>query len=528
MPDRKAQWAVPAGILFAGILLGGAGGALLRATPPAAALPAEAMTRTPWVEEVAGDIAFPAGIAWLPGGDALIAERAQGLRILRNGKLGAPIAGLPALYTKGLNGLRDIAVDPEFATNRQVYLLVTEGSEQAFHAAVYRARLETAGLTAVQRIFRSRDAMHGVHSIASRLALLADGTLLIGISASVDENRQLAQDLRSHIGKILRIARDGSIPADNPFRGRADALPEIWSYGHRVPLGLFQDPRSREVWEAESGPRGGDELNRLEAGGNYGWAHASWGRGYDGGLIAPVPTAPGMIDPVLQWTPSVTPSGLTRIDGKHYPQWRGDFIVGHLTTRQIERVRFDQGRAVLQERLLIALDERIREVKTGPDGYVYLLTDHARGRLLRLRVDAPPPGVTPATRLAAPAAAPLPAPPAFDPRAAAAAFADRCAACHRIGSAQPGGNIGPDLAGVFGRRMATRPGFAYSAAMTRMTQRWDAATLARFLADPQGLVPGTAMSIPPVDAAASAQIVELLKREAGAVAANPRHGEPGR
>jgi cytochrome c2 len=355
----------------------------------------------------------------------------------------------------------------------------------------------------VQRIFRSKDDLIGSGSGSSRMILLDDGTLLVGIPEN-DSYKARAQRLDSHIGKLVRIHRDGSVPADNPFVNTPGALPEIYSYGHRVTLGLFQDPDSGQVLVAESGPAGGDEVNLLKAGANYGWARASWGFDYTGALAAPLQSAPGIEDPLLVWTPAVTPAGLIRYLGDAFPLWYGDYFVGHLTARQVERIRIEGNRVVLQERLLADLGERIRDLKVGPDGLIYILTDHQNARLLRLRPGTP--AAEDQNRVArkleeevdlegnieAPDIGP------GDPVRGRQAFLEHCSACHRVGSATAGGSIGPDLAGVFGRNAGSLEGYRFSQAMTDSPQVWNARTLNLFMADPQRYLPGTKMSSPPV------------------------------
>ena len=227
-----------------------------------------------WVEQVADGLAFPSSMVWLPNDDLLVTERMGGLRVLRDGKLDQrPVSGAPQTYQTLYDGLKDIVLDPDYADNQALYLYVSEGTFDQHYAAVYRARYTASGLENVVRIFRSRDALGGYGILVTRMMFLADKTLLIAIA---EDNKQLAQQLDSHKGKILRINRDGSVPLDNPFQSTAGALPEIWSYGHRAPLGLYQEAHGGAIWEIESGPQGGDELNVLRAGGNYGWPRASW------------------------------------------------------------------------------------------------------------------------------------------------------------------------------------------------------------------------------------------------------------
>lgn len=476
-----------------------------------------------WVEQVADNLkSFPSSMVWLPNGDMLIPERQGGLRVMRNGKLDLrPISGTPETYAFGLNGIKDILLDPDFQTNQTIYLSVTEGTYEKNHAAVYRAVYSPTGLSHVERIFRSRDELLGSGSAASRMMFLSDKTLLVGVPEN-DSYKARAQQLTSDIGKIVRLNRDGSIPSDNPFLHTPGVLPEIFSYGHRVALGLYQDYETQEILEAESGPKGGDELNVLKAGKNYGWAKASWGFDYTGGLAAPMQTGPDIQDPILVWTPSVTPSGLMRYRGKAYPLWDGDYFVGHLTTRELERLRIRADRVILQERMLVDLDERIRDVKEGPDGLIYILTDHQSARLFRLRPGRPNADqldhvahkLAEAVDLEGNISAPNIEP--GDPIKGKQAFLEHCSGCHRVANRVAGGEIGPDLAGVYERNAGTLPGYSYSAALANSPQVWNARTLSFFIADPARYVPGTKMSYPPVtDFETRRNIIGFLKQNSG-------------
>lgn len=299
-----------------------------------------------WVEEVATGLKNPASMAWLPDGSLLIAERNGGLRLLRKGVLSSSLTGTPSSFQNWVNGLKEVVLDPDFARNRMLYILMSEGTYEAHHAAVYRARLEGEALAEATRIFRSKDDISGPMQIAGRMIVMRDGTLLIGVT---DDNyhKQYTQLLSSHIGKLVRINPDGTVPVDNPFIGKQDALPEIWSYGHRVPNGLYLDQVTGEVWETEPGPKGGDELNLVQRGRNYGWPITTWGFDYTDGLAGPHQTDPKMEAPVVVWTPSGTPAGLTRYRGSAYPFWNGDYFVGMLSGKWLERLRLMDGRPVL-------------------------------------------------------------------------------------------------------------------------------------------------------------------------------------
>jgi cytochrome c2 len=394
-----------------------------------------------------------------------------------------------------------------------------EGTVEARHAALYRAHYSDSGLGECERIFRASEDRGGLGTVTSRMLFLADKTLLVAVT---EDHKVRAQELGSHFGKILRINRDGSIPGDNPFVNTAGARPEIWSYGHRVPMGLYQDPEKGTIFEVEAGPRGGDEMNVLKAGANYGWAKASWGFDYyNGGAAAPLQTGPGIEDPILVWMPSVTPSGLTRYRGNLYPLWDGDFFLGHLTTKELERLKIESRRVVLQERMLLDLDERIRDVKVGPDDHVYVLTDHADGRLLRLQ-----PGTPRTDQLARVARKIEPTRVSLegeqkelylesgDPKKGRQAFLERCVACHGIGTTLRGGAVGPDLTGVYGHLIGHRADFDYSPNMSGSPIPWSAEALDEFLAGPSAFAPGTKMTAPPVtDPEIRREIIGFLKQQ---------------
>lgn len=469
-----------------------------------------------WVEQLVSGLNYPSDLAWLPDGNILISERQGDLRIVRSGKLDPkPISGMPGSVQALQLGFKDFALDPDFKTNSTLYLLISEGTLAAHHAALYRAILDKDALHDVQRIFRGQEETHSV-PVAERLLFLADKTLLVVLPVSGATHKGPAQELNSQIGKIIRLNRDGTVPADNPFVTTPGALPEIWSLGHRVPTGLYRDATEGLIWEVEAGPRGGDELNILKPGGNYGWPKVSWGFDYTGELIAPAQSGVGIEDPVLVWTPSITPSSIVRYQGKVYPQWQGDYFIGALTGKALLRLRIRDRQVLLQERLLLDLGERIRSVRVGPDQHLYVLTDHQNGRLLRLNPGDPSSAQsTRVTRkLAEPAftdVSPVPGNVTQGKRI----FVESCVACHTVGTLVLGGKVGPDLAGVVGRKAGSQPGFSYSSAMIDSQRTWDVRSLNAFLSSPATFVPGTSMAAAPVaDAEARGHLIEFLKRSA--------------
>jgi aldose sugar dehydrogenase len=355
----------------------------------AALTPAAAQTRLKTdkaevlVETVAGGLDHPWGLAFLPDGRMLVTERPGRLRaVSADGKVSEPLKGVPRVLAQGQGGLLDVALAPDFAASRLVYLSFAEPGEGGASTAVARGRLNDAAtaLEGTEVIFRQQPKVSGGIHFGSRLAFSPDGKLFVtmGDRGKFDP----AQDLSVHIGKIVRLNPDGSVPQDNPFVGRKDARPEIWSYGNRNVQSAAIHPETGALWEVEHGPRGGDELNLAEAGKNYGWPLVSWGRHYDGRDIPDPPTRPDLAGSVHQWTPVIGASGMAFYTGDAFPAWRGTVLIGGLVSQGLVRVSLDGGRFAGEER--IPLGARIRDVRQGPDGNVYVLTDADNGRILRL------------------------------------------------------------------------------------------------------------------------------------------------
>lgn len=326
----------------------------------------------------------PWGLAFLADGRLLVTERPGRLRIVEaDGRLSKPLANVPEVAHRGQGGLLDVALDPDFASNRTIYLSYAEPGEDGTGTAVARAVLGDTGLSDVVVIFRQQPKVGGSNHYGSRLVFAADGTLFVTMGDRF-AYRDQAQNLANHLGKIIRINRDGSAPADNPFVGRADVRPEIWSYGHRNVQGAALDPATGRLWTAEHGARGGDEINRPEAGKNYGWPVITYGVDYSGARIGEGTAKSGMEQPVHYWDPSVAPSGMTFYTGDAFPDWRGDLFVGSLKFGYLVRLDIEDGKIVGEERLIEDLDQRVRDVRQGPDGNLYLLTDEDDGAILRL------------------------------------------------------------------------------------------------------------------------------------------------
>ncbi|MFD2249723.1 glucose/arabinose dehydrogenase [Pseudochelatococcus lubricantis] len=338
------------------------------------------------VETVTSGLEHPWGLAFLPSGEFLVSERPGRLRrVSRDGKLSPPVGGVPAVLARGQGGLLDIALDPDFARNGYLYFAYVEPREGGSGIAVDRAVLnrEKNTLEQVEAIFRQKDTASGTANFGVRLVPAEEDTLFITIGDRFG-TRDKAQDVGSHLGKVLRINTDGTIPIDNPFVGQDDALPEIWSLGHRNAQGAALHPQTGELWTAEHGARGGDEINVVRRGLNYGWPIITYGVDYSGAPIGIGTAREGLEQPVYYWVPSIAPSGLAFHEGGAIAPWRGSVFVGALAGKALVRLEVADESVTHEERLLTDLNERIRDVRTGPDGYLYLLTDADNGRILRI------------------------------------------------------------------------------------------------------------------------------------------------
>lgn len=339
------------------------------------------------VVELARGLDTPWGLAFLPDGRMLVSERPGRLRIVAaDGSLSAPLAGVPAVHARSQGGLLDVVLGPDFERDRRIYFAYAEPHGRGARTAVARAVLDADALrlSAVERIFAQSESPGGGHHWGARLVFGNDGMLYVTLGDRFN-HRQRAQDLDSHLGKVVRIAPDGSVPADNPFVGRAGALAEIWSYGHRNVQGAALHPRSGQLWTHEHGPQGGDEVNLTLAGHNYGWPVITHGREYVTGMrIGEGSARDDVTPPLLQWTPSIAPSGMAFYTGSEFPVWQGSLFVGALRGAMLVRLSLDGEKVVGEERLLGELGHRIRDVRQGPDGRLYLL-DESAGRILRVQ-----------------------------------------------------------------------------------------------------------------------------------------------
>ena len=335
----------------------------------------------------------PWSMAWLPEGDILVTERPGRLRCVRNGRLASDaIADIPEVFASGQGGLLDVSLHPRFEKNRRVYFTYAHGNTLANHTRVASAVLNDGRLENWQAIFEGAAKKIGGQHFGSRLLWLPDETLLVSIGdggnppvrLQGDWIRKQAQNRRSHLGKILRFKDDGSLPPDNPFINSADTRPAIWSIGHRNIQGLAYDPMRSLVWASEHGALGGDELNLIQAGNNYGWPTVTFSREYfDGSQISPQTSKPGMADPKVVWMTAIAPSGLVVYSGSRFEQWRGDIFVGGLKSQDIRRIHLDAAGQIIGQSAL-RIGQRVRDVRQGPDGLLYVLTDESDGSLLRL------------------------------------------------------------------------------------------------------------------------------------------------
>jgi glucose/arabinose dehydrogenase len=337
------------------------------------------------VTTFAQGLEHPWSICFLPDGRMLVTERPGRLRFISpDGALSAPVTGLPEVAAEGQGGLLDVVLDPGFASNSTIYLSYAEpGADGTNGTAVARGRLADGALADLKVIFRQQPKVASKHHFGSRLVFARDGSLFI-TTGERNSERAKAQDLGTHLGKILRILPAGGVPADNPFAGRKDALPEIWSYGHRNAQGATLDPRTGRLWEIEHGPKGGDEINLPEPGKNYGWPVITYGREYSGAQVGEGITAKeGMEQPVHYWVPSIAPSGMVFHDGRGFPAWKDQLFVGALAATQLVRlVVTPEGKVTHEER--IEIGKRVRDVREGPDGALYLATDEDAGEILRV------------------------------------------------------------------------------------------------------------------------------------------------
>lgn len=334
------------------------------------------------VQDMMGGLTHPWGMAFLPDGRLLVTERSGALYIYSgDSSLSDPVAGIPEVFNVGQGGLLDVALDPEFQDNQYVYLSYAEpGEGETASTALGRGTWEDDQIQNFEVIFRQEPKVEGPNHFGGRIVFTGEEQLYLTLGERFKFDP--AQNLANHLGAIVRIGHDGSVPQDNPFVGQADAEDEIWSYGHRNIEAAALDPNTGELWVAEMGPLGGDELNQPEAGKNYGWPVVSWGENYDGTDIPDPTTHPEFADAHIHWTPTISPSGMTYYTGDMFPEWKGSLLIGGLTSSGLVRVSIDGEEASEAER--IPLGARIRDVVQAPDGSIYVLTDQEEGNIWRI------------------------------------------------------------------------------------------------------------------------------------------------
>jgi glucose/arabinose dehydrogenase len=345
------------------------------------------------VETVAGGLVHPWSLAFMPDGRMLVTERPGRMRIVtRGGHLSQPISGVPQPFVSSQAGLMDVILDRDYKSNNRIFFCYAEPFQGGGRIAVAQARLVEGDrlvdrtdprLIAVKKIFEQQGPASSGLNIGCRIVQAPDGNLFVTIGDHFAA--AASQKLDNHIGKIVRITPEGKAPPDNPFVGKQGALPEIWAYGLRNPEGLAFNPADGKLWEQEHGPKGGDEINIIEKGANYGWPLVSFGVNYDGSPVGDGKQhQKGVTDPIWHWTPSIAPSGMAFYTGDLFPGWKGSLLNGALKFELVSRLQLNGNKVLNEERMLQGLHERIRDVRQGPDGAIYLLTDNESGRILRV------------------------------------------------------------------------------------------------------------------------------------------------
>ena len=382
-----------------GVVLYTLGAVMLAQQRPAPTIPRQPLGPGPFTFDTAEQhkirvviltkgLSHPWGLAFLPDGNILVTEREGRLRLIRDGVLDPrPIGGVPQVYAKQLSGLMDVALHPKFSDNKLVYLTYTKPVGDKVTTALARGQYDGGSLRDVRDIFIA-DSIDDGRAAASRIVFARDGSLYMTVGGTFDDR---AQNPNSHGGKVLRLRDDGTAPPDNPFVGRTGYKPEIFSMGHRNALGLTINPETGALWENENGPNGGDEVNLILPGRNYGWPTVSYGRQYPGPRVSEHAWKEGMEEPMVVWLPSIGISGMTFYSGEKFPAWKGNLFVGSMRTGELnytghlERIVFnDKYEELRRESILTDLRQRIRDVRQGPDGWLYLLTEEEDGALLRI------------------------------------------------------------------------------------------------------------------------------------------------
>ena len=494
----------------------------------------DSFQQTYWVEDYTKDLNFPWAITWLPNGDLLVTERLGKIKLIRKGIVVSEIQGVPeVMVSSPFDGLLDIKLDPDFETQPYIYLSYTKGTTTERVGVVYRAKIKDNKLVEGKEIFNtSPPAPTGGPNI-TRINFLSDKSLVAAVGSSGQHAYGMVQRLDGDIGKIIRIYRDGTVPKDNALSAdNPDAKAELWATGLRSIGGLTLD-NNDQLWGVEMGPQGGDELNLIEGGGNYGFPLISWGFDYSGRALSEGQTAAGFVDPIVTWSPSISPYGITFYQGEAFPNWNGDFFIGVLGDQTIIRMRIRDGKVLEQQDLLPYHNERIRSVETGPDGFIYAVTDSSNGKIIRLR-----PG-KPSQKDLANVSKPFPMPKnsniverlkqhgvmqdeetmlaiqaAYDQERAEFIYNQNCVSCHSL-KANAESNIGPHLESIAGRRSGSLPNYNYSNAMkmnNKTSVIWDSRTIAAYITNPQAIFPGTKMASTPLKFEDAVQVSNYLTR----------------
>ena len=339
------------------------------------------------IETLAEGLDFPWSIAFLPNGNFLVALRVGEVRrISATGEVGEPLTGLPDTYVASQGGYFDVMLDPDYASNQTIYLSFAHGTAAENGTRIIKGTLHDTAVENIQTLFTVSPLKDTPVHYGGKMIFLQDGTLMMTTGDGF-QYREAAQDRFNLLGKIIRINKDGSVPSDNPYADGSQGDPKVWSYGHRSPQGLVLDDATGIVYMHEHGAQGGDELNAILPALNYGWPAVTKGVNYSGAYVSPLTSAPGIEEPLTYWVPSIAPSGLAIYDGAAFPQWQGDFFVGALVDQEVRHLKMESGKIVSEAPVFTEINARIRDVRVGPDGFLYILTDSDSGKVLRVVPD---------------------------------------------------------------------------------------------------------------------------------------------
>lgn len=339
------------------------------------------------IETLAEGLDFPWSIAFLPNGNFLVALRVGEVRrISATGEVGEPLTGLPDTYVASQGGYFDVMLDPDYASNQTIYLSFAHGTAAENGTRIIKGTLHDTAVENIQTLFTVSPLKDTPVHYGGKMIFLQDGTLMMTTGDGF-QYREAAQDRFNLLGKIIRINKDGSVPSDNPYADGSQGDPKVWSYGHRSPQGLVLDDATGIVYMHEHGAQGGDELNAILPALNYGWPAVTKGVNYSGAYVSPLTSAPGIEEPLTYWVPSIAPSGLAIYDGAAFPQWQGDIFVGALVDQEVRHLKMESGKIVSEAPVFSEINARIRDVRVGPDGFLYILTDSDSGKVLRVVPD---------------------------------------------------------------------------------------------------------------------------------------------